>query len=143
MTHDQSISPSTLTSNGRSTISESVSVKSEKALSTNLYNISYLLKRIRGERSSKTKSWSSEISIRQQPIFQNRKIYEQKSLLNNIMALTNIQQQTFMDKPIYRHKTISQFHKNRLKFEKNPFVINHYDKQSHTKRHKSYKRSLR
>ncbi|CAF2893906.1 unnamed protein product [Rotaria sp. Silwood2] len=146
MSHKHSISSISLSSIRHSTISESVSMTSAKTSSDNPYNISYLLKRMRGERNSKITSESSLHTIRQQAIPHKHIILEQKPLLNNTVTFRDIhkqQQQIVINTPIDKRKKLSQFHFDRLKQKKHTHVIDPFNKQYHTRQQKNFKRFFR
>ncbi|CAF4098937.1 unnamed protein product, partial [Rotaria sordida] len=144
MTHKHSLSPLSLSSiRSTTTISESISIISQKTSSGNPYNMSYLLKRMRGDRNSKITNESSAHAIQQQSIPHEHIIHEQKPLLNNIIALKDThkqRQQTIINTPIHKRNKSSQFHFDRLKQKNNILVIDPFNKQSYIRRRKPFKR---
>jgi hypothetical protein len=143
MTSNHSISPPLLPTTRSSMISKSVSITSAKTSSSDLYNISYLLKRIRGQRSSKNTSWLSTRDIRQQPTGYKTIIHDHKPSLNNPIALINTQQQTFINTPIHRRNQTSLFHRDRLKPKERMLVLDPLNKKFRGIRPKQYKNYYR
>jgi hypothetical protein len=139
MTINHSISPPLLPTTRSSMISKSVSTTSAKTSSSDLYNISYLLKRIRGQRSSKNTSWLSARAIQQQPTRNRTIIHDHKRSLNNPVALINTQQQTFINTPIHRRNQTSLFHRDRLKPKERMLVLDPLNKKFRGMQPKQYK----
>ncbi|CAF3385510.1 unnamed protein product [Rotaria socialis] len=105
MTRMNSVSPPSLASIHSSILSESVSIASRKASFDIPYNISYLLKRIRGQQNFKVKNLSSEYNTQEKSVCHEPVLHQYKSLLNNNIKLTDIQKsqyKTDVSTPILR-----------------------------------------
>ncbi|CAF4047269.1 unnamed protein product, partial [Rotaria magnacalcarata] len=105
MTRMNAVSPPSLTGTHSSTLSESVSIASRKASFDIPYNISYLLKRIRGEQNFKVKNLSSKYNTQEKLVCHEPVAHQYKSLLNNNIKLADIQKpqyKTDVNTPILR-----------------------------------------
>ncbi|CAF4491676.1 unnamed protein product [Rotaria socialis] len=143
MTRMNSVSPPSLASIHSSILSESVSIASRKASFDIPYNISYLLKRIRGQQNFKVKNLSSEYNTQEKSVCHEPVVHQYKSLLNNNIKLADIQKsqyKTDVSTPILRRSKIKQLNFDRLKRNTNVFTRDQLNKQYHIQRQKSNKR---
>jgi hypothetical protein len=134
MTSDHLVSPSSLPTAHTRITSQSTSIISIKKPSVDLYNISYLLKRMRGKRtsahsisliekqkSSKMTSWLPVNTLQPQSAYHRTLIHKQKSLLNNTIPVINTQLETLINTSVHKHNKLSQFPFDRLNKNKTKF----------------------
>lgn len=131
------LSPPLHPSKSTNNISKSISLAQVKPSLGNPYNVSYLLKRMQGETSSKKISLQPRINIQRQSINNER-----KSLFSNPIVLKDIhkQQQVVANKSICPLKQIPYFDFDQLKRTKNTFGTHQVNTQTHGRRRKQYKK---